>query len=97
MIVFRKFLKDTFVLQTEFILKRAQKSVEKVVRSFLVHKRRKIQKKLDLLLSSTNGTYAIIDYINFPKRIFPIGRLDKPSEGLIFLTSWGGLYLKKMS
>ena len=26
----------------------------------------------------------IIDYINYPKRIFPIGRLDKPSEGLIF-------------
>ena len=29
----------------------------------------------------------IIDYINFPTRIFPIGRLDKPSEGLIFLTN----------
>ncbi len=28
----------------------------------------------------------IIDFINYPKRIFPIGRLDKPSEGLIFLT-----------
>jgi 23S rRNA pseudouridine2604 synthase len=28
----------------------------------------------------------IIDFINFPSRIFPIGRLDKPSEGLIFLT-----------
>ena len=25
----------------------------------------------------------IIDYLNYPKRIFPIGRLDKASEGLI--------------
>ena len=36
----------------------------------------------------------IIDYINFPKRIFPIGRLDKPSEGLIFLTSDGNIVNK---
>ena len=27
----------------------------------------------------------IIDFINYPKRIFPVGRLDKSSEGLIFL------------
>ena len=36
----------------------------------------------------------IIDYINFPKRIFPIGRLDKPSEGLIFLTNDGDIVNK---
>tara|TARA_B100001939_G_C16874466_1_gene587996 strand:- start:138 stop:866 length:729 start_codon:yes stop_codon:yes gene_type:complete len=36
----------------------------------------------------------IIDYINFPKRIFPIGRLDKSSEGLIFLTSDGDIVNK---
>ena len=36
----------------------------------------------------------IIEYINFPKRIFPIGRLDKPSEGLIFLTSDGDIVNK---
>ena len=36
----------------------------------------------------------IIDYINFPERIFPIGRLDKPSEGLIFLTSDGDIVNK---
>ena len=36
----------------------------------------------------------IIDFINFPTRIFPIGRLDKPSEGLIFLTNDGNIVNK---
>lgn len=36
----------------------------------------------------------IIDFIGHPKRIFPIGRLDKPSEGLIFLTSDGDIVNK---
>lgn len=36
----------------------------------------------------------IIDYINHPKRIFPVGRLDKPSEGLILLTSDGDIVNK---
>ncbi|QFG53527.1 23S rRNA pseudouridine(2604) synthase RluF [Chryseobacterium sp.] len=36
----------------------------------------------------------IIDFLNHPKRIFPIGRLDKPSEGLILLTSDGDIVNK---
>ena len=36
----------------------------------------------------------IIDYIGYPSRIFPIGRLDKPSEGLIFLTNDGDIVNK---
>ncbi|MGI8893275.1 MAG: 23S rRNA pseudouridine(2604) synthase RluF [Bacteroidia bacterium] len=36
----------------------------------------------------------IIEFINYPKRIFPIGRLDKPSEGLILLTSDGDIVNK---
>lgn len=36
----------------------------------------------------------IIDAIGHTKRIFPIGRLDKPSEGLIFLTSDGDIVNK---
>jgi 23S rRNA pseudouridine2604 synthase len=36
----------------------------------------------------------IIDYLQHPKRIFPIGRLDKPSEGLIFLTNDGDIVNK---
>jgi len=36
----------------------------------------------------------IIDFIKYPKRIFPIGRLDKWSEGLIFLTNDGDIVNK---
>ncbi|MDR0332634.1 MAG: 23S rRNA pseudouridine(2604) synthase RluF [Dysgonamonadaceae bacterium] len=36
----------------------------------------------------------IVDYVNFPERIFNIGRLDKPSEGLIFLTNDGNIVNK---
>lgn len=39
------------------------------------------------LKDSTN----IIDFINYPQRIFPIGRLDKPSTGLILLTNDGDI------
>ena len=36
----------------------------------------------------------IVDFINYPARIFPIGRLDKASEGLIFLTNDGDIVNK---
>ena len=36
----------------------------------------------------------IIKHINYPERLFPIGRLDKPSEGLIFLTNDGDIVNK---
>ena len=38
----------------------------------------------------------IIDYINYPKRIYPVGRLDKDSQGLILLTNQGDLVNKIM-
>ena len=36
----------------------------------------------------------IVDFINHPQRLFPVGRLDKPSEGLIFLTNDGDIVNK---
>ena len=49
------------------------------------------------IVCTTNNSVEpnnIIDFIKYPKRIFPIGRLDKLSEGLIFLTNDGDIVNK---
>ncbi|WP_372472453.1 23S rRNA pseudouridine(2604) synthase RluF [Capnocytophaga sp. ARDL2] len=38
--------------------------------------------------------HNIVDFVNYPKRIFPIGRLDKDSEGLILMTNDGDIVNK---
>ncbi len=44
--------------------------------------------------TDTKDKTNIVDFINFKTRIFPIGRLDKRSEGLIFLTNDGDIVNK---
>lgn len=44
--------------------------------------------------TNLNVKNNIVDYINHPERIFPIGRLDKASEGLIFMTNDGDIVNK---
>ena len=44
--------------------------------------------------TNTNTKNNIIDFIGYPKRIFPIGRIDKDSEGLILLTNDGDIVNK---
>ena len=48
------------------------------------------------IVSTTDGKEPnnIVDFVNYPERLFPIGRLDKPSEGLIFLTNDGDIVNK---
>ena len=65
---------------------------------------KKSNKKIYIILNKPKGIVCttdsgveknnIIDYVNHPKRIFPIGRLDKTSEGLIFLTNDGDIVNK---
>lgn len=38
----------------------------------------------------------IVDYINYPQRIYPVGRLDKDSQGLILMTNNGDIVNKMM-
>jgi 23S rRNA pseudouridine2604 synthase len=44
--------------------------------------------------TDTKERKNIVKHINHPERLFPIGRLDKPSEGLIFLTNDGDIVNK---
>ncbi len=70
----------------------------------LISKAKKKKKQIYIALNkpvgivSTTDTIGekdnIIDFINYPKRIFPVGRLDKLSEGLIFMTNDGDIVNK---
>ena len=46
--------------------------------------------------TANQGDNNIVYYIGYPKRIFPVGRLDKDSEGLLLLTNQGELVNKMM-
>ena len=41
--------------------------------------------------SDNDGAMNVVDYIGMKERIYPVGRLDKDSSGLLLLTNQGGL------
>ncbi len=52
-----------------------------------------VNKPIGVVCTTTNRFKEenIVDFVNYPKRIYPIGRLDKNSEGLILMTNQGEL------
>ena len=69
----------------------------------LVFKPKKKRKNIYLLFNKPIGIECttnqdvnnnIIDFVGYPSRLFPVGRLDKDSEGLIFLTNDGDIVNK---
>ena len=77
--------KDTVAVDFEYIKKK--KTESRIYIAF--HKPKGITSTTDVKDRSN-----IISFINYPKRIFPIGRLDKDSEGLILLTNDGDIVNK---
>mgnify|MGYP000027053639 CR=1 FL=1 len=67
---------------------------------------KKVEKKVLLLFHKPRGVVCstrkqrqettVTEYLNYPVRIYPIGRLDKESEGLLLLTNQGDLVNKIM-
>ncbi len=65
-----------------------------------VHKE---EEKILLLLNKPKGIVCttakedkdnVIDFLHYPKRVYPVGRLDKDSEGLLLLTNQGSMVNK---
>ena len=69
---------------------------------------RPVQKEKEMILIALNKPAGIvctaekreknnvIDFLHYPKRIYPVGRLDKESEGLLLLTNNGEIVNKIM-
>lgn len=74
----------------------------------VMYGKKKVTKEEEMILIAVNKPAGIVctaekrekdnivDFINYPKRIYPIGRLDKTSHGLLLMTNQGDLVNKMM-
>ncbi len=95
----RVMINDNVALLTDRVSER-----DTVIVDFEVLKKAKVQQDIILAFNKPSGITSttdlhdktnIISFINYPKRIVPIGRLDKDSDGLILLTN-NGDYVNKI-
>ncbi|MBO1924932.1 hypothetical protein [Thiomicrorhabdus sp. 6S3-12] len=59
------FLQDTFALQAAFIVQRFQSKLPELLAQVPSNRRDEIQSKIDVLLASEKGMFALVDYSNF--------------------------------
>ena len=55
-----------------------------------------VNKPKGIVCTTSDNDHAqnIVDFLNYPKRIYPVGRLDKDSEGLLLMTNEGDIVNK---
>ena len=55
-----------------------------------------VNKPKGIVCTTSDKDHApnIVDFINYPKRVYPVGRLDKDSEGLLLMTNEGDIVNK---
>jgi len=61
----RDFLVDTRGLQAEFLVNRARQALGRIVRAVPADEQRVVSRRIEDLLRSPGGVYALIDYVNF--------------------------------
>lgn len=61
----RTFLSNSVTLQTDFIIQKSQAALPKMLKAAPSADRQRIQTNYQLVSTTTNGTYALIDYVNF--------------------------------
>ena len=61
----RQFLADTVDLQAEFLVTRLQAALPKMLAEATPSARARVEKNFERLASTTNGCYALVDYVNF--------------------------------
>ena len=61
----RRFLADTIDLQAEFLIARLQSALPKMLDEAAPAERANVQQQFDRLVRTPQGSYALVDYVNF--------------------------------
>ena len=89
LIELRVFLENTKPLQAEFIIERFRNSLPSVMQAISdAGQKEQIEKRIEMLFSTVQGTYALIDYANFKGMgVLPSERYKDQGWGLLQVLS----------